>query len=115
MAGNVPPGKFNRHAAEDRSQEIAEEVAKDEEHDRPGGVSEFVVHAEETEVEEEDREFVTEQSDQIDVGGCPIPLMRRVSTFRTSVWTFVPWCNGSGSPAICPQCANRSHSLFLEF
>ena len=52
------PVSFYRSAAECCSDYIAEEVAKHEEHDDPGSVSELPVYAEEAEIEKKDGEFI---------------------------------------------------------
>ena len=52
------PVLVDRSAAEYLRQEITENVAEDEEHDCPGGISEFGAHAKEAEIEEKNREFV---------------------------------------------------------
>lgn len=45
-------------AAECQGNDIAKEIAKHQEHDSPGGVSESLIYAEEAEVEKENGEFV---------------------------------------------------------
>ena len=67
VAGGLGLPEFvDGRAAEELGQEVAEQVPEDEEHECPGGVAEARVHAEETEVEEEDGEFVAEEGDEVD-------------------------------------------------
>ena len=80
--------------------EIADEVAEDEEHGRPGGVSEFGTHAEEAEVEEEDTELVTEEGEEVEVGRGVVPLRGDVSVGRWCVgaWIYLFVCDEELEP-----------------
>lgn len=61
------PRQFDGNAAEDLGQDVAAKIAKDEDHDCPSAIPEPVIHTKETEVEKKNSDFVTEQSDKIDV------------------------------------------------
>lgn len=66
MAREVGVPSFrNWCAAEDLGLEIAKQIAKDDEDDGPGAVFEAFVNVEDAEVEEEDGEFVAEETYEV--------------------------------------------------
>ena len=85
MTGNpfLLPRSLNRRATKQLSDEIAEKIAEDKEHDHPCCVFEPIVHAKQTEVEENYGKLITKQGKKIEDRGYEIPLIWKVSMVNT--------------------------------